>query len=267
MHHRSALASGLVWLICTATVASSREQTVSDYYRPEMWRRIIVVSRDEFTPDRLERRFRQFLLLGEGASSIVQLQVFVDQSDVWDNRQYFTDMNYRMWRMLFEDYVKRFAPVAQLTIIGRSASMRIRDLAGRVHSKVLQGDDPLRVVTHDCIAEVIHIHPDVFRRPGEPRLENQPDLTFYLRAEQKLSRGCAESIARSLHRRVKVDRIKARIRPDTWFIADGFFPIVYPFQEKLDPPSAEEDQKVLQIGCLARSDSAAVRCWGGEAQK
>ncbi len=249
------------------TAASAAERTVSDYYRPEMWVRRIVVAPENFSLDQLEWRFRQFLMQSQEAARVVQLQVYVDQRHVFANCQCMTDMTYRMWRMLFDDYRDHIAPVAELTIIGRSASMRVRGVAGGVHSKVLQGDDPLRVVTGRCTAEVLHIHPDVFRRLGQPRLDIQPDLTFYLRAEQPLTRACGESVARLLRSKVKVDRIQINMRLDTWFIADGLFPIVYPFQETLDPPTVEAYEKNAQIDCLAKSDSDAVRCWGGEAQK
>jgi len=255
---------GIILLAWVGLRLPSAEIPISDYYRPEMWLRRVVVDRTEFTPDRLERRFRQFLLQGQGAAKLVQLRVFVDREDVLANCQCMTDINYVAWRGQFEEYRNRIAPTAELTIIGHSAVMRIRDLKGRVHIKVLQGNHPLRITADDCVAEAIHVHPDVFRRPQHPRPETEPDLTFYLVAERPLTTSCAETATRGLHRALQVERIAVNVRTDAWFI-DGQFPIIYSFQENLNPPSQDAHRRASEIGCWATPGS--VRCSGGDQPK
>lgn len=188
-------------LISSPPGVLSGERLFVDYYRPEMWLRRIIIDRAEFSLERLEHRFRQQLLLTEGTAKVVQVLITTSELDATSNCQCMTDMTYEMWRMFFDEYRDRVPPVAELTVIGHSATMRVRDLEGRVHRKVLKGSDAVHLRTNECTAEILHIQPHFFRPPWRRRLETEADLTFYLQTPGATTAECARSLAANLQRR------------------------------------------------------------------
>jgi hypothetical protein len=187
----------------------------------------------EFTQEAIGRLFRKIFQEHVGEATILDFFVYPDRDSALSNCKCQTDMNYTAWRRQFEDLRDHVPAVAELTVIGRSATMRFRDHSGKIARTVLDGADPLLVKANACSGEILYTHPTQGRRKPKP---DETGIVFFVRSQGAATMSCAKALTNTLAERLNVKNIILFLRSDVWFISEDYFPIIYPFELLSVPP-------------------------------
>lgn len=169
-------------------------------------------------------------------------------------------IDYEWWVSRFKREIARREPMAQVVLSQRGAGLRTRNANGEVRRLVFWGEDPFWFSDGALRCEVLDM-----RFPGMAPLKlvgyKKDQALIYLRCERRPDDSTARSLASKVMSQNSLKAALVMIREDSWFIDNPFFPVFYPFESELNPPSRQEYLASRSVFCDARS--ADIYCKSG----
>jgi hypothetical protein len=241
-----------LFLTCVVLLADVRQvpQVLVDQWDQKVVRRSVLIPPSEFSPARAEEISRAFLTANRDKFTVLKLSIFVDENDErrTDSGKGSTDVTYMGWRQLYEKYGSQPLPMAQTIAIRENAVLRWRDAGGRVGRKVLSGSDPLAVRLAGRTFEVLELAMHK-RSPYHVPLPSDP---IWVNAAVRTSATSADHLrafTSLLAARLGLTDLSISFRHDCWFISGDSFPIVYRFDQVLNPPTEGEYRRAFAGYC------------------
>lgn len=162
-------------------------------------------------------------------------------------------IDYDWWAWAFRSEASRLQPVALIVLSSRGGVLIMRSATGEIHRRVLGGKDPLLVSVGGLECEILDL-----RFPGmAPRKSvgyEKDYAMIYVRAKQPLSDQSTRITVATISAETTLTKALMLIRSDSWFIDDPFFPVVYPFEPQLVPPTAEAYSASKTAICRVEGD-------------
>jgi hypothetical protein len=171
----------------------------------------------------------------------------------------FDHMSFSFWREQYEAAARAQEPTAQMVAINGDAALLIRDVAGKAHKTVLQGQDPLILNSTHPRLELIYF---AFSFPPPGAYDGGVDV--FARAEHVPDSKGGLALLSWAENLFPGAWISLSIREDPWFSTEPRFPYFYPFANELDkPPSEGEYKKTRTMSCISRSGMRNCSVWTG----
>jgi hypothetical protein len=212
-----------------------------------------------FTPDNVLNRFDR--IFREQASKIVfgRYDLFSSEEDLWDyvDGKGRTDVTYRVWQNMYKRMYSsggsRQRPIAELIILNKKASIRIRNVDGSLISKTIAPPDPLRLVVKGVSCELLYLDSGSGYDPQDVVSGKHEWMSLYVKTGRTVSVDEARSLASALISWTGIDHLTVNIRSDVWFIYDESFPALYWFGANETPPTEAELLHLPQLRCVVTS--------------
>ena len=208
-----------------------------------------------FTLDNVLNRFDR--IFREQASKIVfgRYDLFSNEQDLWDyvDGKGGTDVTYRLWQSMYNRMYPSGGspqrPVAELIILNKKASIRMRNVDGSLFNKTIAPPDPLRLIVRGVSCELLYLHSWRGIDPQDEVSGKHEWMSLYVRTGRTVSVDEARSLASALISWTGIDHLVVNIRSDVWFIYDESFPALYWFGANETPPTEAEHLHLPQLRC------------------
>jgi hypothetical protein len=218
--------------------------------------RAIVVPRAEFTRERVDRLFRDFLSDNKKPYILLRLTVGVDEFEVARSLWHSPVAPYAAASAL--EHLKRIGlphgPIARLMARQASALASYRGTDGKLSEWVILGQrDPtmIKVLGVDC--RLLHFHfVDMHSRPGiAPSWDTTYPyfLTLYFQGTPRVSARTCAALTRMFAKETGIREVSVKMRSDTWFLADPNYPDVYRFQPEIVLPNRLQLELRPSVSC------------------
>lgn len=252
-----------VAVILAWPLSANAEQIRAEQRGAGVLERTILVPPQQFTRAWAEQASRTFLAANKGSFRVLKLSIFVRGQDRWWATGIgHTEITYAKWEYYYRNYASEPLPMAEAIAIGDSAVLRFRDENDKVERVVLSGADPLVLDVEGTRFEILHLR---FRTVPKVRLGQEVEplgARFFIRTDGKLTNELGIKATRILADRVRLQNVIADFRNDAWFITDGSFPLVYPFEPWATPPSFEDYYRSVSMLCEIEPERISCGTYG-----
>lgn len=159
-----------------------------------------------------------------------------------------TDQSYAAWRQSWmREYRLTFA-VGRVSVVSGHARLDVRWPNGMIEREIVSGGDPFIVSSGSGVLEVIYLFVREVRGVrGEGPIIGY-SYNVMLCSRDPLPAAIVVSHIRELSRRIKSNRIQARVQANSWF-RHANLPVVYPFEAPAIPPMTLEDASPYESWC------------------
>ncbi len=256
------LALVLGWLGSSPAAQRQAPEVAVDLWDQKLVRRSVLITPNEFSPARAEQISREFLEARRSKFRALKLSVFVDADDErrTDSGKGQTDVTYAYWRRLYELHGRQALPMARTLAVGQDAVLQWRDQAGRIGRKVLSGNDPLLVRQSGHLFEILDI--GMWKLPYSDRVYKNSMRASAIVRTRPTSAEQLRAFFDYLASRLDLADFSVYFRSDHWFITNDSFPIVYRFDQVLDPPTERDYIGRFRGHCYMRSGEANCEVGG-----
>jgi len=204
---------------------------------------------EEFNEDTVERFFRSRLDTLGSRYKVAKIIVTLS-NNLRANTKGVTEVEYFLWLHLYEAIGRNAPPVAELLLIESSAIMRMRNLDGHIVRKVLRGTNPLLMGVEGGQFELIHL-------TLYSGFEDRGQLYAYLVTEKPLVKHQIAEVTKKLIEALGEELHGVYVRNDSWFIRQGDFPVIYPFETRRRAPPIEEYRASPEVWCGSHKNDIA----------
>lgn len=223
----------------------------------------LVIPKVDFTQAKLEARFRKTLSDLDRSVRLLHLEVFIDRREaVSGNIKLRSDVNYDVWKNLYQEYRQKVPPSAELLMINENAAMRIRSRDGKVTTTVLRGTNPFILQIPGAEFHLVYLvgrYETSWKGLKSKSLEKTQAVRYYLVSSQSIDLGLAKSITEQLRKQTGFGDVYVDVRPDPWFITDSDYPVVPPYVERSVPPTETQFRETPTVSCVA--DDQEIECF------
>lgn len=243
--NRSFAFLGLILTVgfCTLSWAAG-PQTELSWSNKKVFVEYAAISSADFKPEILEKYFTSRLATEGQRFRTMKLSV-TSHGTKESNTKGLIEVGYELWDGQYKSQGRQAPPVAELVVIHGSAIMRIRTPDGRIDQKILKGINPMMLVVGTTNFQILHL--TIYRGIGD-----RANVYLYLQSNVPLKRKEVFEATSTLSKTVDHDELQVYFRNDSWFIRQGDFPIVYPFESPSVPPSISEYQASPEARCSER---------------
>lgn len=162
-------------------------------------------------------------------------------------------IDYDWWASAFRWEANRIQPAALVVLSSRGGVLIMKSGSGEIHRRVLGGKDPLTVSVDGLESEILDI-----RFPGmAPRKSvgcEKDYAVIYVKAKRPLTEQATRITVATISAETTLTNALMLIRSDSWFIDDPYFPVIYPFEPQLIPPTAEAYSASKTAICRVQGD-------------
>lgn len=204
--------------------------------------RVFVLDKAEWTVEYLYEHFGGELLPLSNRYKVVQVLFYQHENGRRDNSKPAVDTSYGLWQDLYQEFKDRLPAAGEFLSVKGNAVLRVRSLSGAVERRVLAEDDPLKIHSMSCDAEIIHFS-------VTPQSDGSASVHFFALSNRAGEIHCARETSAVLAEYVPASDLSLQLRSDAWFIEDAGFPIVYLFQERVTAPTLAEYRAGARSGC------------------
>jgi hypothetical protein len=162
-------------------------------------------------------------------------------------------LGYDWWIRNYKELAELPINVARFVATHDSAVLNVRNEKGDITTRVVQGNDPLKIYDGDVFIDIIGFG------PGDTEKDSGPLNRFkiYARSYSGLGADVAQAIWNRF-RRVNALRIDLHVYSDPWFLSVEGAPILDPFMSRVSPPAKGQERPYLT--CFGPPSDAKPDC-------
>jgi hypothetical protein len=162
-----------------------------------------------------------------------------------------TDWNFHAWRAAYLASSSALPATAEMTQIGRRASVRIRRANGTIMEHVIQRGSPLEITYQGRVAKILSV---TFTRTVEAPAASPYTIELFVQSSIPWTIGLAEAYTRKVRAQTRIPWLVVSIEDGWWFATSSDYPIYNRFLPHRPPPSFDEFKAHARFFCAGIGD-------------
>ncbi len=184
------------------------------------------------------------------------IQIFSDRADkcLFLTKGY--HLGYAGWDGLYRTCGHMPLQAGEIVSWRGGVVVRVRDVTGKVQTRVLEGHNPLRFRHGRCNLDIVH-----FALPRGMGSHKESRINLYARVQRPITEVPVErwrEVFRKLRGSLPFRIVGLDVRNDAWFISESYYPVIPPFVEGAPPPSFEAHLRSKTLECTEMGGEACM---------